>query len=75
MVTHTDDGDSDRDFHFDRRLFERVKLWFDRNVFPTFLHEGTKVPDRSVMHVYTSMRINAGSGPSGVTRAVVDHHS
>lgn len=48
-----DDRDSDRDFHFDRRLLESMKLWFDRNALPTFLYEGTKVPDRSVMHVYT----------------------
>ena len=53
MITRRDDRDSDRDFHFDRRLLESMKLWFDRNALPTFLYEGTKVPDRSVMHVYT----------------------
>jgi len=45
VIMRRDDGDSDRDFHFDRRLFESVKLWFDWDAFSTFLYEGTKVPD------------------------------
>ena len=53
VITRRDDRDSDRDFHFDRRLLESMKLWFDRNALPTFLYEGAKVPDKSVMHVYT----------------------